>query len=240
MTASDSGRRRLPWQAGQTVADMKLHQPFAVAVGLGLLACCREGRRGCRESRCAELRSCGAVEQDVLLLLRQIFEGLLQVYLVALGGEVDELEQILRGGAGAECAVEQRLRPVGDDLVGIEVVDAAEAVALRAGAVGGVEGEAAWLQLGHVEAAIGAGHGGGEKLFSPPAGAMRTRPLAICSALATGRLSEALFDAGLEHDAVDDGLDGVVLALLESNGVGEVADFAVDAGAKSLLIKLIE
>ena len=50
-----------------------------------------------------------AVDEDVLLLGRQVFKGLLRSMLVALGGKVDELEQILRGGAGAESAIEQRL-----------------------------------------------------------------------------------------------------------------------------------
>ncbi len=37
-----------------------------------------------------------SVDQDVLLLGRQIFKRLLQVDVVAVGGEVDELEQVLR------------------------------------------------------------------------------------------------------------------------------------------------
>ena len=44
----------------------------------------------------------------------------------------------------------------------------------------------------------------------------------------------------LQQDAVDDGFDGVVLALVEGRGLGEVHDLAVDASAKALLIKLIE
>ena len=44
----------------------------------------------------------------------------------------------------------------------------------------------------------------------------------------------------LEEDAVDDGFDGVVLAAVEEQGLGEVAHLAVDARAKSLLVKLIE
>ena len=59
----------------------------------------------------------------------------------------------------------------------------------------------------------------------------------------------ALVDAGvvarrdsrlLQEDAVDDGFDGVVFAPVEEEGLGEVVEFAVDAGAKPLLIKLIE
>ena len=98
-----------------------------------------------------------AVDQQMLLLDGQILEGRLQIDLVAVGGQIDQLEQILRGRAGAQ-AIEQRLRPVGDDLGGIEIVERTEAVALRAGAEVGVEAEAARLELGHVQAAIGAGH----------------------------------------------------------------------------------
>ena len=117
------------------------------------------------------------VDQDVLLLGRQIFERLLQVDVVAVGGEVDEPEQVLRCGARAEAAVEQGLGPVGDDLGGIEIVERAEAVALGTGAEGGVEAEAARLEFGNVEAAIGAGHGGREHLsLRRRATAMRRGP----------------------------------------------------------------
>ena len=64
--------------------------------------------------------------------------------------------------------------------------------------------------------------------------------MAICRALATEAGLAELFDAGLEHDAIDDGFDGVVLALLELDGIGEVADLAVDAGAEALLVELVE
>jgi len=58
------------------------------------------------------------VDQDVLVLDGQVFKGEFKVDAVAVGGEVDELEKILRSGAGAEAAVEQRFRPVGDDFGG--------------------------------------------------------------------------------------------------------------------------
>ena len=45
---------------------------------------------------------------------------------------------------------------------------------------------------------------------------------------------------GLEQDAIDDRFDGVVLALVERERLGQVAQFAVDARAKTLLVKLIE
>ncbi len=45
---------------------------------------------------------------------------------------------------------------------------------------------------------------------------------------------------GLEQDAIDDRFDGVVLAPVEQQRLGEVAHLAVDAGAKALLVKLVE
>ena len=56
------------------------------------------------------------VDEDVLVLDRQVFKGELEVDLVTVSGEMDELEQVLRGRAGTEAAIEQRLGPVGDDL----------------------------------------------------------------------------------------------------------------------------
>jgi hypothetical protein len=94
------------------------------------------------------------------LRLGEVDEGLLEVDPVFFGSDLDEAEEILRAGAGAHGAVEQGLGPVGDGLGGVEVVDGAEAVAVGAGAVGRVEGEAARLKLGDVDAAVGAGHGG--------------------------------------------------------------------------------
>ncbi len=130
-------------------------------------------------------------------------KGTLEVDLVAVGSEVDELEQILRGGAGTEAAIEQRLGPVGDDLGGVEIVERAEAVALGAGAKGGVEGEAARLELGHVEAAVGAGHGGGEELLVLRLAAAgeddQHEAVGHLESLGDGGF-EALFDGGLAGD----------------------------------------
>ena len=91
--------------------------------------------------------------------------GRLQIDVVPVGGKVDEPDQVLRGRTRAKPAIEQRLRPVGDDLGGIEIVKRAQAVALGAGPEGGVEREAARLELGNVQSAIGAGHGGRKQLF---------------------------------------------------------------------------
>ncbi len=105
------------------------------------------------------------IDKDVLLLGRQVLEGDRQIDLVAIGCELDEFEEILRGRARAQSAVEQRLVPVCDDFGWVEIVERAQTVTFRAGAKGGVEAEAARLQLGHVEAAVRAGHRRGEELF---------------------------------------------------------------------------
>ena len=143
----------------------EVHHVFAIAVAAGLVGGVAEVGKDAVEAGARALTFGWAVDEDVLMLGRQLFKGELEVDLVALGGEVDELEEVLRGGAGAEAAVEQGLGPVGDDLGGVEVVEGAEAVALGACAECGVEGEAARLEFGDVEAAVGAGHGGGEELF---------------------------------------------------------------------------
>ena len=97
-----------------------------------------------------------------------------------------------------------------------------------------------------------------EKICSSPlATADEDKAVGELESLGDRRL-EALFDGGfaghrrcgsllvriirrlLEQNAVDDGFDGVVLALVEGRRLGEVDDLAIDAGAKALLIKLIE
>ena len=44
----------------------------------------------------------------------------------------------------------------------------------------------------------------------------------------------------LQHDAVDDGLDGVVLALLQPHALGQLGHLAVDAGAEALLVERLQ
>ena len=188
-----------------------------------------------------------AVDQDVLLLGGQVFEGTLEVDLVAVGGEVDELEQILRGGAGAEAAVEQGLGPVGDDLGGVEVVERAEAVALRAGAEGGVEVKLRGSSLGTSRPQSGQAMEEEKSCSSASAAGEDDQHEAVGHLEGLGDSGfEALFDGGLagdcrgqlrslpgslsardrgtrcrrglEEDAVDDGFDGVVLAAVERSG----------------------
>ena len=142
-----------------------LHHVLAVALGFCLFEVGAEVAEDAVEAGAAGFVAWRAVEEEVLLLGGEVFERLLEVDLVLFGGELDEAQEVGGGGAGAHGAVEERLGPVGDGFGGVEVVDAAEAVALGAGAVVGVEGEAAGLEAGNVDAAIGAGHRGGVEGF---------------------------------------------------------------------------
>ncbi len=45
---------------------------------------------------------------------------------------------------------------------------------------------------------------------------------------------------GLEDDAINDGLDGVIFALFEAHALGDFDDLSVDAGAETLLIEGFE
>ncbi len=103
----------------------------------------------------------GAVEDDVLRLLRQLAPRRFEVEIVGAGERAQHLHVIGRGrvglGPGHDRALLDRQRVVGDDEVLVEHQLLAEAVAGRAGALRRVEAEQARLDLGDGEAADGAG-----------------------------------------------------------------------------------
>ncbi len=86
-------------------------------------------------------------------------------------------------------------------------------MAFRACSVGAIEGKAARLQLRHIESAVGTRHRGGIELFSRGV-SDEDQTIGQLERLGNGRL-QTLLDARLEHDAIDDGFNGVVLTLLE-------------------------
>ena len=245
-----------------------LHHVLAVALGPGVFEVGAEIGVDAVEAGAGGLGALRAVEEEILLGLAQFGEGALEVDLVLVGRELDEAEEIGGGGAGAHGAVEQGLGPVGDGLGRVEVVDGAQAVALGAGAIGGVEGEGAGLQAGDVDAAVRAGHGGGEEGFDLLArvgvldgdenqavghgeglgdGGLKALGVVLrrCGLSAVGGEGGVGVGRGLvgyraEDDAVHDGLDGVVFALFKAHALGDLGDLAVDADAKALLIEGFE
>ncbi len=130
-------------------------------------------------------------------------------------------------------------------------------MALRASAKGGIEAEAARLQFGHIEAAIGAGHGSGEQLLLAAGDGHQHQAIGQLQRLGHGRV-EALFGGGLaggerrcrrnrrgnrrilQQDAVDHSFDGMVFAAVERNRLGEVHDLAVHARPEALPVELVE
>ena len=255
------------WTEAATVADGTgggghvLHHVLAVTLGFGVFKVGTEVVEDAMEAGPACFVAWWAVEEEVLLLGGEVFEGLVDVDLVLFGGELDEAEEVGGTTAGSHGSLEERLRPVGDGLSGVEVVDAAEAVAVGAGTVAGVEGEAAGLEAGDVDATVGAGHGGGVEGLFLFAG---FRTLQSYEDKTVGHLEgfeHGGFEAAgvvfgllvigcwvlvgvwwnrLEDDAVDYGFDGVVFALFEAHALGELGHFAVDTGAEALLVEGLE
>ena len=120
---------------------------------------------------------------------------------------------------------------------------------MRAGSVGAVEGETARFQFGNIDAAVRAGHGRGIELLLDTEAAVGTgcgsghgdqhQSVGHLQRLGDGSF-QTLFDAGLDDNAIDDSFNGVVLSFLEGDVFGKVANFSIDAGAKSLLIEFLQ
>ena len=171
-----------------------------------------------------------AVEQQSLNFVRQLLEGRAEVKSVGGSGDLQHVYQILRGGSGTEATFEQGFGPVHDDLCGVEIIAAAEAMTLGAGAVGTVEGERAGLQLRHADATIGTGETRRVKrLLAANDGDLHQ---------ATGefhrqsdREFEAMLDPRLYQKTVDDNFDGVVFSLVQSNVIFKIHDLAINPGA---------
>ena len=157
-----------------------------------------------------------------------------------------------------ERALGDRERRVGDDQLRIDHPLEAEAVAARAAAVRGVEGEDPRLELGHRRAAVEArellaehqhlaalaGAGAAEDLHAgrlvavadPARSALAIEELDLDDALGElrrglDRLGEALAEALLHHQAVDHDRDVVLVLLVELDVLVEAAQLAVDHGA---------
>ena len=82
-----------------------------------------------------------------------------EVNLIAVCGQVNQFEQVLRCGAWTEASIEQRLRPIVDDLGRVEIVERAQAVAFRTCAERRVETEASRFKPGHIESTVRTCHG---------------------------------------------------------------------------------
>src|ERR1035437_4635311 len=98
------------------------HHRFAIGIAARLFDAVAQEGENAVEAGARAFAFGWAVDQQVLLARGQFLEGRLEVDLVAVGGQMNEPEQVLRGGTGTET-VQQGLRPIGDDLGGIQIIE---------------------------------------------------------------------------------------------------------------------
>ena len=187
-----------------------------------------------------------AVEEGIAHLLRQLGERSLLVRAEVFDdGEERTLHVgralLVGGGEGQEEFV-GALGRVGDDFGRVNFKNRAEAVAAFARAVDRVEGERARLQRRDVDAADDAGHALRVEFFLAVNDRDEHRAARQFERRADG-FGQTLVDAGLDEQAVNHRLDGVVAPLIELNLFVERQQFAVDARAEeavfSQLLKLL-
>ncbi len=191
-----------------------------------------------------DLLAAAAVEDDLLQVLGELLEGRLDIEVVVLGQRLDELEVVgVAPVPAADRAAGQRQFAVGHHPVGVEILLHAQAVAGLAGPVGVVEREQARLELGQAVVADRAGIARREQHFLdaavgiPRIGVRGRHGRHHGQAVGQGQggleaLGQALGQVLAHPEAVDDRLDGVLLAQLELwQFVVEVDHLAVDPGA---------
>jgi hypothetical protein len=162
--------------------------------------------------------------------LPAVLEGRLDVELVVVGEAGEELEvELVAAVPAADGAGGQRQIGVGDDALGVEEIDIAQAVALGAGAHRVVEREQPRFELGQREAAHRAGELGREQVLGA---AVHLDGDGAALGVGEGGL-EGFGDAAaqvLAHlEAVDHHLDDVAAVLVEHRHVVELMHHAIDA-----------
>ena len=84
------------------------HHVLAIAIAARLFHAVAQEGEDAMEAGARSLVLWRPVDQDVLVLDGQVFKRKLEVDLIAVGCEMNQLEQILRSGPRSEAAVEQR------------------------------------------------------------------------------------------------------------------------------------
>ena len=180
-----------------------------------------------------------AVQQRLLRALGQRAPGGVHREGELLGEAGHDLLVVVGGAHGprGDRAVCEGEVLVGDHQLGIDLEPLPQARALGAGAVGGVEGEGARLDVVDREGVVvraGA-------LLGEAAGALRVLVVAVHVVDqqdplgqpqgGLDRVGEATARVGLRREAVDDHLDRVLVALVEADLLVQAAVVPVDAGA---------
>ncbi len=183
-----------------------------------------------------DLRPPRSIEHDLAHARRQILPGRLDVEGVVRREARQHLEiELVAPVPAADRARGQRQLGMDHDACGIEELDLAQPVALRAGARRVVEGEQARLELGEREGAHRAGEARGEQVCATQVHLHRERaPVGVGQRGLEG-LRQAAAQIGAHLDAVDHDLDVVAAPLLERGQGVELHHLAVDAHAHETL-----
>ena len=183
-------------------------------------------------------KSVATIEQQLLRFLGKLIEGNVDRSMRSRRrGLAQPVVHVSRGGARSQAAFEQRLRRIHNHFAGIERPPVSQTRAGLARAVRAVEGERPRLELRNAGAAFRAR----ELLRVEPLFAIDDRDQHQAVGQLGGgfdRSFQALLDAGLYQQAVDDHFDGVISALVERrNIIVERAQHAIDARAHETLAR---
>ena len=210
----------------------------------------------------AHLLVAEAVQERLLGLLRHVLPRCVGVGAHMLGHGAQHLGVVVAALERRDDALVQREGRIRYHERGVHLVAAADAEAVGAGAVGGVEGEVTGLQLVHGVAVLGAREGQREQMLSLPEAArgarggapglaerFPVRPEHLHEHAALRQLAGQLHGIGdaalgrfLQRDAVDHHVDEVLDLLVQGDGLtGKLHDLAVDAHAgEALLLQIGE
>ena len=176
-----------------------------------------------------------AVEDELLVLGLQLLPGRVHVEAAHRGDALDQPLEVLEplSGPGSERALGEGQGVVGDDQIGVDLEPGPEAGADRAGAVGRVEGEVPWCELGETNPAVAAGHLLGELdlLVALEEQERNYTPGQLQGRL--DRLGEPLAVGLLHAQPVEHDVDGVLLVARERQGLAvlQLDDLPVDASS---------
>ncbi len=160
-TERDSARRRAPSHTGRAQRHVLLDplaRPLRVGFAVALFERCDhafEARRVGAPAPVAvavgdlEPLAVGAVQEQLAVRKRELLPGLLEVDAVLLGERLRHLLVVVRDAVGPrqDHALRDRVRGIADHELRVDLHLRAEARAMRAGAVRGVEREDARLEL---------------------------------------------------------------------------------------------
>ena len=180
----------------------------------------------------------GAVQDRLLRPVRQRPPRRVQAEPLLPAERFEQPQEVVEGvpaGPGLDRTLVERALRVGHDQLRVDLLLGAQARALRAGAVGRVEGERPRLQvLDRQRVVVGAGQVLGEAPLPVRVVLVQVDEVQYDDPASQGqrrldRVGQPLPGAGLDGEPVDHHLDGVLLLLLQLRRLGQRVYHAVDA-----------